>query len=125
MDSSQKKVSACRIKRAMRVRKSLRGCAAAPRFCVVKSNTHISAQLIDDEKHVTLASATTNAKELRGTEAGKKGRKGAELVGKSIAEQAQKLGVSKCIFDRGFNKYQANGLLATVANAAREGGLKF
>lgn len=112
-----------RRRRALRVRKKLRGTAECPRLCVTKSNRHLSVQLIDDEKGTTLASAGSSSKDLQGTESGRKGKQAAKTIGESIAEKAKTLGVSRVIFDRGSAKY--HGVLAELANAAREAGLEF
>ena len=72
MDGSVKKTSVSKKKRALRVRKKLRGTSSKPRVSVIKSNKHISVQVIDDSKGITLASAATFAKEFRTTEFNKK-----------------------------------------------------
>lgn len=112
-----------RRKRALRIRSQVRGTAERPRLSVFKSNQHISAQLIDDEAGVTLASASTLTKEFRDQGAGKKSKKSARQVGVKIAEFARQKNVEKAVFDRGFCKY--HGLLAEVADGARETGLQF
>ena len=112
-----------RKRRAFRVRKHVRGSAEKPRLSVFKSNAHIFAQLIDDEKGFTLASAGTVMKSFRDKDLGKKGKDAARQVGALIAEAAKKQNIATVVFDRGFNKY--HGLLAEVANAARETGLQF
>ncbi len=104
-----------RQKRAMRIRKKLRGTAVKPRLCVKRSNTNLYAQLIDDEAGVTIASAST----LKESE----GRKTAAAVGGRIAEQAKSKNIDAVVFDRGPCKF--HGHIAAVAKAAREGGLKF
>lgn len=112
-----------RHKRALRVRKHLRGTEAKPRLCVVKTNKHIQAQLIDDDKGITLGAAATYAKELRGTEFGKKNKSSAQRLGEMIAEIAKGKNIKEVVFDRGPFKY--HGILAALADAARAGGLKF
>lgn len=112
-----------RSKRALRVRKHLRGTSEKPRLCVVKSNQHIQAQLIDDEKGVTLGGVATFSKELKNTEFGKKNKSSARKLGELIAEIAKKINVKEVIFDRGPFKY--HGILAELADAARAGGLQF
>jgi len=112
-----------RVRRQFRVRKHVRGNAQKPRLSVFKSNQHICAQLIDDEKGVTLASAGTVTKEFRTKDLGKKSKDAAKQVGVQIAESAKKLNINQVVFDRGFYKY--HGLLADLANAARESGLQF
>ncbi len=112
-----------RARRSMRVRKNVRGTAAKPRLSVLKSNRHICAQLIDDESGLTLASAGTVTKEFRDRQLGRKSKESARQVGVRLAELAKQKEILSAVFDRGFNKY--HGLLAEVANAAREAGLQF
>jgi large subunit ribosomal protein L18 len=123
MNNYLQKRSQKRIKRALRVRKHVRGTSDKPRLCVSKTNQHISVQLIDDEKGVTLAYAGTLRKEdIKGTEGGKS-KTTAKAVGLKIGELAKKLNVEKAVFDRGRFKY--HGLIAELANGAREAGLQF
>ena len=107
-----------RIKR--RVRKSLSGTAERPRLSVFRSNKQIYAQLIDDVAGVTLASAESlkeeDAQKINKTEQ-------AKLVGKKIAENASKAGITEVIFDR--NGYLYHGRIKALADSAREAGLKF
>lgn len=112
-----------RRRRALRVRKHLRGDAVKPRLCVVKSNKHIQAQLIDDESGKTLGSVATFTKEFRNTEFNKKNKVSARKLGETIAEIAKSKNIKEVIFDRGPAKY--HGILAELADAAREGGLQF
>jgi len=101
------------------VRKKLRGTAGCPRLCVVRSNKHLQAQLIDDEKGVTLVSASTYTKEI----GGRSNKESARKVGSVIGEKAKAQGVERVIFDRGWAKY--HGVVAELADAAREAGLQF
>lgn len=110
-------------KRALRVRKKLHGTSLKPRLCVVKSNLHIQAQLIDDDAGMTLGSAATFEKELRGTDAGKKNKASARIIGEKIAEIAKQKNIKEVVFDRGPFKY--HGILAELADAARSAGLQF
>lgn len=112
-----------RTKRAMRVRKHLRGTAVKPRLSVVKSNKHIQVQIIDDEKGVTLGSTATFATEFRGTEFAKKNVGSARKLGEKIAEMAKEKNIKEVVFDRGPFKY--HGILAALADAARANGLQF
>jgi large subunit ribosomal protein L18 len=112
-----------RLKRALRVRKRLRGTSTKPRLSVVKSNCHIQAQLIDDETGTTLGSVATFGKELRNTEFNKKNKASARKLGEQIAEIAKRRNIKEVIFDRGPFKY--HGVLAELADAARAGGLQF
>ena len=88
-----------------------------------KSNRHICAQLIDDDKGFTLASAGTLTKEFRDRKIDRKSKESARQVGIRLAELAKQKNIQYAVFDRGFNKY--HGLLAEVADAARETGLQF
>lgn len=122
----QKKISkdATRVKVHLRIRKKLAGTTERPRLNVYRSVNHIYVQLIDDSKHVTLASASS-------LEQGKDGKKhiaggniaSAKQVGKLIAERAKAKGIEAVVFDRG--GYLYHGRVKAVADAAREGGLKF
>lgn len=112
-----------RNKRSMRVRKKLHGTSSKPRLCVVKSNAHIQAQLIDDDAGATLAHVATFAKELRGTEFNRKNKASAKKIGEMIAEIAKEKNIKEVVFDRGPFKY--HGILAELANAARSAGIQF
>ena len=112
-----------RHRRVLRVRRQVKGTAEKPRLTVFKSNKHIFAQLIDDDKGVTIASAGTVMKQLRDQKLGKKSKEAAHQIGILIAEYAKQKNIARAVFDRGFNKY--HGLLAEVANGARETGLQF
>lgn len=117
------KKHALQERRKLRVRKHLKGTASKPRLCVVKSNKHVHAQLIDDEGQRTLASLGTFSKQFKGTEFAKKSKEAAKKLGQEMAKIASNLNVKEIIFDRGPFKY--HGILAELANAAREGGLQF
>ena len=110
-----------KARRHFRVRKNVRGTAERPRLVVTRSTRHISAQIIDDLKGHTLASASTLDASLRGSEGDKSALAG--KVGSLLAERAKSAGVSKVVFDRGGNKYA--GRIAALAQAAREAGLEF
>ncbi len=110
------------LKRRMRVRNRLRANANGRlRLSVHRSNKNISAQLIDDAKGVTLAAASTLEKELGFV--GKNNIEAARQVGLAIAERARAAGIEECYFDRGGFLY--HGKVKALADAAREGGLKF
>lgn len=106
-----------------RIRKKVNGTAAKPRLCVFRSNKQIYCQLIDDEKGVTLASASSLDKALVVECKGKNGKDAAAVVGKAIAERAVDKGIKEVCFDRG--GYLFHGRVKSLADAAREGGLKF
>ena len=110
-----------KARRHFRVRKNVRGTAERPRLVVTRSSRHITAQIIDDLKGHTLASASTLDASLRGTEGDKSAL--AAKVGALVAERAKSAGLSKVVFDRGGNRYA--GRIAALADAAREAGLEF
>jgi large subunit ribosomal protein L18 len=112
-----------KIRRAMRVRKHVQGTVSKPRMSVVKSNKHISVQLINDEEGKTLAALSTNSKEFRNTEHAKKNKASAKVLGEKIAQKAKTLGIEEVVFDRGSHRY--HGILAELADSARAGGLQF
>jgi large subunit ribosomal protein L18 len=113
-----------RERRKQRVRRSLKKIAnGRPRLSVYRSSKHISAQVIDDENGVTVASASTLDKDLR--ESLKTGADvaAAKAVGELVAKRAKESGVGAVIFDRG--GYIYHGRVKALADAAREGGLEF
>jgi large subunit ribosomal protein L18 len=103
-----------------RIRRTLRGSAERPRLAVHFSNRNVYAQLIDDDKGITIASACTldqvGASELCNAETAAK-------IGKLIAERAKSLNVASVVFDRGGHRF--HGKVKALADAAREGGLQF
>lgn len=112
-----------RKRRSLRVRKQVRGSRDKPRLSVFKSLKHICAQLIDDERGVTLASASTHTPLLRQKNLGKKSKQAAREVGILLANAAKQKNIQSVVFDRGHYKY--HGLLAELADAARQSGLQF
>ena len=120
MDHSLKQRDNARAKRVMRVRKKLRGTAARPRLSVSKTNAHLYAQLIDDEKGVTLTGVGTLSKEQS---FGKKSKQAAQAIGRALGDSAKKLGIEAVLFDRG--RYKFHGVIAELAAGAREAGLQF
>ena len=110
------------LKRRQRVRNKLKAMAnGRARLSVHRSSKNISVQLIDDVRGVTLASASTLEKELGFV--GKNNVEAAAKVGAAIAERAKAAGVEECYFDRG--GFLFHGKIKALADAAREGGLKF
>ena len=103
------------------IRRTISGTATKLRFSVFRSNTDIYAQLIDDVNGATIASASTKDKEIK-AQAGTKSEK-SKLVGAAIARKAAELGVSDVVFDRG--GYLYHGRVKSLADGAREAGLKF
>ena len=111
--------NAVRVRKHERVRAKVSGTASCPRLCVFRSNKHIEAQLIDDVKKATLVSASSVQLKLENgsnVEAAKK-------VGADLAAKAKAKKISTVVFDRG--GYVYHGRVAALADAAREGGLKF
>ena len=109
-------------KRRMRVfrnRKKLKGTSEKPRLCVCKTNKNIYLQLIDDTKGLTLAGIGTLSKDI----SLKKSKDSAKVLGTKIAELAKQNKIDKVVFDRGRFKY--HGIVAEIAEAARNAGLKF
>ena len=110
------------LKRRLRVRNKLRKMAnGRPRLSIHRSNKNISVQLIDDEQGVTLCAASSMEKDLGIV--GKNNVEAASKVGAAIAERAKAKGVEECYFDRG--GFLFHGKVKALADAAREGGLKF
>ena len=104
--------------RHARIRKNLSGTSTTPRLNVFRSNTNIYAQIIDDEKGVTLASASSLDMKLKGNNI-----ETAKKVGAEIAARAKKANITEVVFDRG--GYLYHGRVKALADAAREAGLKF
>lgn len=123
MESSLFKKSEKKMRRALRVRKSLKGSSLKPRLSVVKTNKHIYVQLIDDSIGKTLASVSTIAKSSKAAGLTKKNQDVAKVLGIKIAELGKNLQIDRVVFDRGPFKY--HGVIAMVADGAREGGLEF
>jgi large subunit ribosomal protein L18 len=106
----------------MRIRKDINGTAQKPRVAVFRSNKQIYVQVIDDLNGVTLLSAGSKEKEIA-EKTGIKKTERAKLVGKSLAVKCKEKGIENIVFDRSGYKY--HGRVKSLADAAREGGLKF
>ncbi|QIE59212.1 50S ribosomal protein L18 [Rasiella rasia] len=104
-----------------RIRKTVSGTAERPRLAVYRSNKEIYAQLIDDVNGTTITAASSRDKDIDASKVNKV--EAAKLVGKAIAEKATKAGVETVSFDRG--GYLYHGRVKSLAEGAREGGLKF
>ncbi len=102
-----------RMKRKLGIRVHVSGTAERPRLAVFRSNTRISAQLVDDVTHTTILSSWVKGKNV---ELGKK-------LGTEIAEKAKAKHIKRAVFDRGGFRY--HGVVRAVADAAREGGLEY
>lgn len=116
MEKSSNKINK-RTRRHARIRAKIKGTEARPRLCVFRSNTAIYAQLVNDEKGITIASSDSRKAE------GKNARERAQGVGNTIASLAKKAGVEKVVFDRG--GFLFTGVIKEVAEGARKGGLIF
>ncbi len=110
-------------RRRQRVRKRLFGTSEHPRLTVRRSLKHIYAQIIDDDRGVTVCSASTMEKGLRPEVAASGNRAAAAKIGQLIAERAKAKGLDRVKFDRNGRSY--HGRIKALADAAREAGLKF
>jgi len=117
------KAQMARKRRHLRVRRSVVGTPERPRLNVYRSLGNIYAQVIDDSRGQTLATASTVDASVRGDLAGKAKTEQAALVGEVVAERSLKAGISQVVFDRGGYKY--HGRVKALAEAARKHGLKF
>jgi len=113
--------NALRRKRHLRVRNKVRGTGERPRLNVFRSNTNIYAQIIDDERGVTLCAASTLSPELKEIPGGNV--RAAQEVGKLLGRKALGMGIKKVVFDRG--GYLYHGRVKALAEAARSEGLDF
>lgn len=114
---------AIRRRKHLSIRSKISGTAERPRLSIYRSNNNIFAQLVDDVNGVTLVSASTIDKEIKGNVKDGGNIESAKLVGKAIAERAVAKEISVIVFDRSGYKY--TGRVAALAEAAREAGLKF
>ena len=120
---SRKDKNADRVQRHARVRKKVSGTAQTPRFSVYRSLNHIYVQVIDDVKGVTLVSASTMEKAVREKIKDLTKTEAAKIVGEEAAKKALAAGIDTVVFDRG--GYIYTGRVKSVADGAREAGLKF
>ena len=123
--ADKNKLKAARLeRRQFRTRKNIFGDTERPRLSVFRSDKHIYAQLIDDHTGKTLAMVTSTSAEVRGADLKNGGNiAAAKKVGQAIAAKAKAAGITKVAFDRGGRMY--HGRIKALADAAREGGLKF
>ena len=112
-----------RQRRHARVRKTVRGTSSRPRLCVYRSLSNIYTQIIDDEKGVTLVSASSLEKGLQSKIKGKTKLEVATFIGNEIAKRAIEKGIKNVVFDRG--GYLYIGRVKNISDAARAGGLEF
>lgn len=106
-----------------RIRRRARGGAEAPRLNVFRSSRHMYAQLVDDSHGHTLVAVSSLDKELREKMKGGSNISAAKEIGKTLAQRAKERGISRVVFDRG--GYAYHGRVKALADAAREGGLRF
>ena len=123
MDKCLEKREKTRWRRIKRVRKKLRKTKEIIRLSVHKTNGHIYVQLIDDNEGKTIAAIGTLSKESKEKKLAKKSKKAARFLGQRIAQMAKEKNIERVQFDRG--RYKYHGLLACLADAAREAGLQF
>lgn len=112
-----------RIKRHYRIRKAVSGTKEIPRLCVHRSLNNLYVQFIDDIAQCTILSCSTNDKEVKKEIKSGGNLDAAKKLGSYIAQEAKKKGIEKVVFDRG--GYLYHGRIKTLADSAREGGLKF
>ncbi|MEU2034677.1 50S ribosomal protein L18 [Nocardia amamiensis] len=117
--STQRRLSKAR--RHFRLRKKVAGTTERPRLVVNRSSRHLHAQLVDDSVGKTIAAASTIEADVRAVDGDKSAK--SKRVGELLAERAKAAGVQAVVFDRGGHDY--HGRIAALADAAREGGLKF
>lgn len=122
MDRIKKKYVARKM-RKKRVRKKIVGTSRRPRLAVFRSLKHIYSQIIDDENGITLVAASTLSAELKNSLSTAGNIDAARKVGQLIASKAKEHQIESVVFDRGGNPY--HGRVQGLAEAAREGGLKF
>ena len=121
--TDNKSRNTARVRRHVRVRKSVSGTPERPRLNVFRSLSEIYAQVINDEVGHTLVAVSSLDHDLRSQLAGKTKTEQARAVGKALAERAKGLGIQQVVFDRGGYRYQ--GRVQALADGAREGGLDF
>ena len=110
--------SANRMKKKIRIRKTVNGTSARPRLCVYRSAKHIYAQVVNDEQHQTILTVSSLKLDQK-----LDGKSMAKLVGKTVAEASIKAGIKSVVFDR--NGFLYHGRIQSLADGAREAGLSF
>ena len=110
--------SANRMKKKIRIRKTVNGTSARPRLCVYRSAKHIYAQVVNDEQHKTILTVSSLKLDQK-----LDGKSMAKLVGKTVAEASIKAGIKSVVFDR--NGFLYHGRIQSLADGAREAGLSF
>lgn len=110
-------------RRHRRVRGKVSGTRTCPRLCVTRTNSNVYAQLVDDDAGVTLVSASTIDKELRGDLRNAADVAAARRVGEALGRRATEMGINEAVFDRGGRLY--HGQVKSLADGARDAGLRF
>lgn len=123
MKDKNKQKREARIKKKARIRKKLSGTAERPRLVVYRSNMHISAQIINDDNHEVICSASSFAKDLRASLEKQTKTEYSVSIGKAIAEKAKDKGIKSVVFDR--NGFIYHGRVKALADACRANGLEF
>lgn len=121
--SETKKKRIRRLKRKMRTRSKIFGTPDRPRLSVCRTNKHIYAQVIDDVKECTLVQASTVDKKIMKKLKGKTLKEKSKEIGLHVAERCKKAKIEKVAFDKG--RFSYHGCVKSLADGAREGGLKF
>lgn len=112
-----------RVKRKLSIRKRVNGSEERPRLSIFRSARHIYAQVVDDIGHKTVVAASTLDPDLKATIAGLKKKERAKRVGQELAKRCLAKGIDKVVFDR--NGFIYHGRISSLADGAREAGLKF
>ena len=115
--------NANRLQRHKRVRRKITGTTQRPRLCVFRSSNNIYAQIIDDANRVTLTAASSLDAEVKGAVNHGGNKEAAKMIGEAVAKRALDKGITEVVFDRG--GYVYHGRVQTLAESAREAGLKF
>ncbi len=110
--------TANRLKKKIKIRKTVKGTSERPRLCVFRSSKHMYAQVINDDSQQTLLTVSSLSLETKAT-----GKELAKAVGKAIAEASMKKGIKAVVFDR--NGFIYHGRVQSLADGAREAGLNF
>lgn len=123
MKDKNKQKHEARFKKKERIRKHVSGTAERPRLVVYRSNMHMSAQIVNDDIHEVICSASSYANGLRASMSNKTKTELSVGVGKAIAEKAKEKGIKSVVFDR--NGFIYHGRVKALADACREAGLEF
>jgi len=123
MEKHIKKRDVARQRRKWRVGNKYHGSSDKPRISIFKSNSHLYVQIINDDDQKTLVGLSTQSKAMKEKKLNKCSKPAAKLLGELLAQEAKKQNITRVVFDRGIYKF--HGVIAEMANAAREAGLQF